>query len=254
MILEEATFEAYGYYPSDLKPQSNRPILALCVQCGKEKITTKRDYRYFCNSCSENGGKFKTGENNHNFGRDHSGKNGPFFGKHHTVEAKARMSGKNNHNYNGGKVKYICQWCGKEKKIEPSKIKYGQGKYCSNLCARKAQRHNAKPGMTVPEKVFKKICQDNNLPFTFVGDGTLWIGNANPDFIHTRKKTVVEVFGDYWHSPLINRNLRGGALLSPKEKHYKQYRYKLIVIWESDLKRYDTEKFVLNLMKKEKII
>jgi hypothetical protein len=62
MILEEETFEAFGYYPRDLKPQSNKPILAACELCGEFKVTSKSDYRAFCNSCSLIWGEAKKGE------------------------------------------------------------------------------------------------------------------------------------------------------------------------------------------------
>jgi hypothetical protein len=51
MILEEATFEAFGYYPIHLSGKSHMPILASCEFCGKFGITTKGDYRTFCRSC-----------------------------------------------------------------------------------------------------------------------------------------------------------------------------------------------------------
>lgn len=52
MILEEATFEAYGYYAQDLKPQSNKPIWAACELCGRFKATRKSHYYTLCPSCS----------------------------------------------------------------------------------------------------------------------------------------------------------------------------------------------------------
>jgi G:T-mismatch repair DNA endonuclease (very short patch repair protein) len=108
--------------------------------------------------------------------------------------------------------------------------------------------------MTKPEKIFKSICINNNLPFHFVGDGTLWLGNANPDFIHNTKKIVVEVFGDYFHSPLLNRKLRDTSTMEGRQKQLKKEGYKCIFIWESDLKREDAEAFVIYILKKEKAI
>lgn len=55
MILEEATKEAYGYYVSELKPQSVKPILAACELCGEFRVTTKNSYYTFCLSCSQKG-------------------------------------------------------------------------------------------------------------------------------------------------------------------------------------------------------
>ena len=69
MILEEATFEAFGYYPKDLKPQSAKKILAVCDECGDVRVISKHNYRALCRSCSQKG-----------------------KGKMHTEEAKSKIS------------------------------------------------------------------------------------------------------------------------------------------------------------------
>jgi hypothetical protein len=35
MILEEETYEKFGYYPSDLLPHSGKVILVACADCNK---------------------------------------------------------------------------------------------------------------------------------------------------------------------------------------------------------------------------
>ena len=57
MILEDATHEAYGYYPSELKPKSAKRILATCDECGKVRRIQKHHYHSLCKSCA---GKGKT--------------------------------------------------------------------------------------------------------------------------------------------------------------------------------------------------
>ena len=52
MILEDATYEAFGYYPRELSYGSNKPILAACELCGKFRITSKHDYYVLCGSCA----------------------------------------------------------------------------------------------------------------------------------------------------------------------------------------------------------
>jgi G:T-mismatch repair DNA endonuclease (very short patch repair protein) len=223
MILEEETFEAFGYYPSDLKPHSNKHILAACNDCGKTRKTSKNKYYPLCSSCCKKG-------------------------KNH-----ADIKGAKNPNWKGGVVKRICQQCENPFYVWPCNIRNGSGKYCSRSCLAKARRHNAHPKMTAPEKAFMNICKKYLFPFKFVGNGALWLGNANPDFVHNTKKIVVEVFGDYWHSPLL-RNVRYNETLNGRRKQLKVEGYKLIVLWESDLNREDAEAFVIHLLKKEKII
>jgi Fe2+ or Zn2+ uptake regulation protein len=55
MILEEETFEKYGYYPRDLKPQSNKRILAACNDCGKVREIENSQYSALCFLCSLKG-------------------------------------------------------------------------------------------------------------------------------------------------------------------------------------------------------
>lgn len=53
---------------------------------------------------------------------------------------------------------------------------------------------------TSPEQNVIEIIEQYNLPFRYTGDGRFWIKNVNPDFIHLHDKTVLEVYGDYWHN------------------------------------------------------
>jgi hypothetical protein len=122
MILELETFEKYGYYPSALKPQSNKHILAACDKCRKVRITSKNAYRTLCNSCANKGkkhteetkakmsaarkGRIFTEEHKANISTALKGENNPNFGKHLTEEQKAKqsaiMKGAKSPNYKGG--------------------------------------------------------------------------------------------------------------------------------------------------------
>jgi len=111
---------------------------------------------------------------------------------------------------------------------------------------------------TKPELIFEGICKKYALPFRYVGNGELWIGKTkklNPDFIECNgKKIIIEVLGDYWHSPLLNRNLPEHGDLKYRKKHYSKYKWKSIFLWETDLKRDDAEAFILSTLKKEGVI
>jgi len=82
-----------------------------------------------------------------------------------------------------------------------------------------------------PNKVEGKLIsllKENNLPFKYVGDGEVWLGNRNPDFINANgKKQVIELLGTYWH-PLFD-----GA---NRIEHYKQYGFDCLAVWEDELK------------------
>lgn len=124
MILEEETFEAYGYYSSTLRLRSVKPIIAVCTLCGEFRIQSNHSYRSFCISCSQLLSGKNKGVKHYNFGKhlpeeqkakisisetgkrlseetkalirkngpDKYGKNNPNFGKHLTEEHKFKIS------------------------------------------------------------------------------------------------------------------------------------------------------------------
>ena len=130
MIDEEQTFEMFGYYTSDLKPQSHKKIVAICDKCGIIRLIEYRQYVDLCISCVKVGkpgamlgkhhskktkgkisksnlGKKRSEETKQKM-RDSSphlsGEDNPCYGRHHTEESKEKMrianSGKNNSNWN----------------------------------------------------------------------------------------------------------------------------------------------------------
>lgn len=146
------------------------------------------------------------------------------FGKPRSEETKRKISGSER---------------GKKVSEETKKIKREQRKH------QKFPTHHTKP-----EMIFESICKRRNLPFKYTGDGSFWIENINPDFIECNgKKIVVEIFGDYWHSPLLRKKMRYNQTYEGRKKILKRYGWKLIVFWESDLKREDAEAFVLSVLK-----
>lgn len=151
------------------------------------------------------------------------------------------------------KIKCICKECGKDFEIKPSGLKRSRGHFCSRTCAAKNNRRNRKgfpTHHTKPERIFEGICKKHNLPFKYTGDSSFWIGknpSINPDFVECNgKKIVVEIFGDWWHSPILNKNISYVQTYEGRNKKLKEYGWKLIVFWETDLLREDVETFVLN--------
>jgi len=66
-----------------------------------------------------------------------------------------QSSGKNHPNWEGGKIKRICEYCGKVFFVKPFVLKKGCGKFCSLNCVAKLRigekNHNWKGGIT-PER------------------------------------------------------------------------------------------------------
>ena len=119
MMLEEATWEAFGYYPGELKPKSSKLVIASCELCGDFRVQRKGVYHTFCQSCASKQIKF-TEEWKRNIGIGHKGlkrseeakanmstaKKGKAFTEEHKANISknhADQSGENNSRYLGGK-------------------------------------------------------------------------------------------------------------------------------------------------------
>lgn len=197
--------------------------------------------------------------------------------KCHGEWQKKHKCGKDNHHWKGGLEKRICEYCGKEFSEKLSRIREGRGKFCSHTChsawrkGRKVDYELTEEGRrkkiesrkqqkfpqhhTKPEMIFEIICKKYNLPFKYTGDGSFWIHNINPDFVECNgKKIAVEIFGEYWHSPLLHRGLGEDRTLKYRKRILKKYGWKLTVFWDADLLREDAEAFVFKKLKKEKRI
>ena len=80
MILEDETFEAFGYHSCDLSFGSEKRVVAACKHCGKRRTPQKNHYHSLCRSCSKKGhivteetraklNAAQKGEKSHNFGK-----------------------------------------------------------------------------------------------------------------------------------------------------------------------------------------
>ena len=162
------------------------------------------------------------------------------------------------------RVLRFCKNCKNRFSIPICKVRQGYGIFCAKKCQsqwmakdEKTKKHlreigRNQKGPTKPERIFEKICMKHHLPFRFVGDGSLWLGNANPDFIHNTRKLCIEIYGDYWHSPLLNATIHYNHTCEGRKRQLKAKGYMVIFLWESDLLRTDSETFVLNLLRKKR--
>jgi G:T-mismatch repair DNA endonuclease (very short patch repair protein) len=82
-----------------------------------------------------------------------------------------------------------------------------------------------------PNKPEKKLLKLLPKSFKYVGNGKVIIKGFNPDFIDIKNKKIIELFGDYWHN-LKNWKQRDNK----KINIYKNLGYKVLVIWEKELK------------------
>ncbi len=94
---------------------------------------------------------------------------------------------------------------------------------------------NKKPNKL--ELKFIEIMKENNLPFKYVGNGSLLIGYKNPDFIFKNK--IIELFGHYHKNPPYWHQTDKGCI-----KYYTKYGYKTLIIWSNRIRNKDIEPIV----------
>lgn len=122
--------------------------------------------------------------------------------------------------------------CGSKNKARIWKEKVGENsKKLWTLDKMKELRKAQHQKPNKPEIVMINLIKENNLPFNYVGDGQIWVGRFNPDFLSKNPKHIIEMFGDYWHN-LPNVKARDKKRL----KTYSRYGYKTLIIWEQELK------------------
>lgn len=224
-----------------------------CINCGKEIcIKAKR-----CRSCALKE-RFKNIKNHPQYGK--KGKENAKYGQRHSVKTKKLMSrikkGKNNPRYIDGRCskEYYCKELNCNNKICYQTWIGGEGRCCS--CANRIKEVEKWSNRSLEEKnrlikiwmktmklkpnkiekVLTKLLQQI-LPneYEYVGDGKVIINSFNPDFVNCRdQKKIIELYGDYWHN-------RKGSGEKDRRKlvTYQKYGYKILIIWEHELKSLD---------------
>jgi len=99
---------------------------------------------------------------------------------------------------------------------------------------------------TKPELQLEAILKKHFPQYEYNGDGRLGItlGGLTPDFPNVNgKKDLIELFGDYYHSPKVLRDRWQGSELG-KIMIYNSVGWKCLVIWEHELKELTEEEIV----------
>jgi G:T-mismatch repair DNA endonuclease (very short patch repair protein) len=86
------------------------------------------------------------------------------------------------------------------------------------------------------ELAFQAIVDKYNLPYKYVGDGYTFIAGRCPDYLNVNgQKLVVEIFSRWWHDPRINPKVKPQHTEEATVKHYAQYGFRCLIIWEEEL-------------------
>lgn len=137
-----------------------------------------------------------------------SGINSPNYGKHHSKKTREKQSNKHKKLWeNQDFVKMMM----KAFKVKPNK----------------------------PEIKLTNFLNENYPgEWTYNGDFSqgITIGGKIPDWVNVNgEKKVIEVFGEYWHSPLLNPKVRKRSTYMETIKNYKRYGFGCLIIWSEEL-------------------
>lgn len=125
MINNQRTFEVFGYYTNDLAPKSNKRVVHICNECGKERFLAKQVALkiYLCKSCSNkiNGLKVRN----------------------------INLSGVNNSNYIDGRTlkQYFCKYPGCNNQISVYSALYGKHHCSKHFVSTEERNKNVSLGL-----------------------------------------------------------------------------------------------------------
>jgi len=115
-------------------------------------------------------------------------------------------------------------------KHQAGDVSYWKGKHLSKEHVRKILTRRTPSSL---EKKFQGIIKKHNLPYKFVGDGSFFIEQYNPDFINTNsEKIAVEVYASFHKKRLF------GSIEDWKEKRqaiFKKYGWTIIYFDETEV-------------------
>lgn len=166
-------------------------------------------------------------------------------------EYKARMSQVHKELWKNPELQARASWSGRQaalkrwqnpeyrkNQINAQKAKWDNPEYVKQLLRSIGRKPNKL------EQRLISICTQFLPDFRYNGDFSLGVSICGliPDFVNVNgKKQVIEVFGDYWHSPkIIGNDWRRGEL--GKIMMYNSVGWKCLVLWEHELKQLsDTE-------------
>lgn len=86
MIDEARTLEVYGYTSNVYAQGSHKPVVAVCVECGKVRPVEKRHYSELCFACAS-----RAPERCHKLSIANSGTNNSMYGKSPPLETREKL-------------------------------------------------------------------------------------------------------------------------------------------------------------------
>ena len=105
-----------------------------------------------------------------------------------------------------------------------------------------ALRKSIKIKPNVPEKKLISFFKKHKIDFEYTGDMSFLIDGKNPDFVNIKRKEIIELFGEFWHS---NNNPWYDTKNDEKtrKKFFNDRGWKCLILWDFEL---DNEQVVLD--------
>lgn len=169
---------------------------------------------------------------------DRSGKNHPYYGKHRSQAIKDKISkslqGNIPWNVNTKGKGIMKPNSGSFKKGD---VSYWKGKHLSKEHIKKVLTRRTPSSL---EEKFQGIIDECNLSYKFVGDGSFFIEQFNPDFINTNnEKIAIEVYASFFKK----QNYKSiDEWKEDRRKIFRKYGWKIIYFDETQV----NEKYVLS--------
>ena len=207
MILEDATHEAYGYYPSDLSPKSGKYVLAVCSECCEVRITSKHCYHILCDSCVKIGRKH-TVETKRKISKAQKGRTHIVTDehKHNLSKSHIGLQTRDKHwNWQGGPVERKCNFCDKMFYVPHSRIKAGHENYCCVTCKIEAQKEKNSPNWKGGKKKYIARKNAKRRSLGFIPINTPFEGAHGHHVTHNSI-----CFIPVWQHQTIRHNLHNG--------------------------------------------
>jgi len=164
------------------------------------------------------------------------GKNNPLFGKNRSLATKKKISDTRIKRFQTGEIDRT-QYTYKKPEWSKQMKENWKNKDFRQLMISKSIR-SQKKSLNKCESLLFSVLPNN---FVYSGDGSTIIDGFNPDFIDKRKKLIIEHYGDYWHNLPEWKERDKRRLVS-----YKNAGYKLLVVWEHELKNLNKVKEKIN--------
>ena len=165
------------------------------------------------------------------------------FGKHHSEETRRKISQAVKKVWENLDYRKRAQ----EKSREATLKLWQDPNYREKVILATIRANSQRP--TAPEKQVLDAIEQYHLPYKYTGDGSFIIHGICPDFTNTNnQKIVIEVFGNYFHSPEVLGNEWRRTELG-RIMVYNSFGFRCLILWEESIQSASPEEIAQQIRK-----